>query len=127
MVTLTEGKYPNEFVASVGNGDISREAGTLAMGEKVVDGQLLRMTGGKLYAVDPGDITTEGLTDFEGIAVGDHDASATGTNADIPGIPYIARLAEVIEANLTYPEESTEGGEKAACDAAMAARFIFPR
>lgn len=41
MATLTEGKYPGEFIASVANGTRSMEKVTLLSGEKVVAGEVL--------------------------------------------------------------------------------------
>lgn len=128
MTTLqNDGSRAGAFIVSEGNHTISREVGTLASGQKLVDGTLLRMSGGKLVGVESGDVSSEGVADFEGILYGHWDASATGTNADITDVPYVARLAEVDDKELTYPEESTAGGEKAACVAAMAAKNIFPR
>ena len=123
MTTLTEAQHREEFLLSEANGSLSRETGTLASGESVVDGQTLRLSGGKLYAVDTVDIVTEGLTDFEGIVIGDYDA----TGGDVTGVPYIARNAEVQDDLITYPSESTEGGEKVATVAAMKAVSIIAR
>lgn len=128
MSTITEGRHTGEFLLSEANGSLSRESRTLKSGEKVVDGQLVSLNGGKLVAT-PGDLDTEGAleTAVEGIVLGDHDASATGTNADIKGVPYIARLAEVRDAYLVYPDETTEGGQKAAAVSALADLLIVPR
>ena len=125
MVIKTEGQHAGEFIVSEGNGSISREAGTLLTdadmyvdGTVLVDdaaGKLARLTG------DAGALGTG--VEIAGILIGNWDASA----GDIAGVPYLARLAEVNDAELTYPEESTAGGEKDAAVAALATLNIITR
>lgn len=96
--TLTEIRRPGEFIVSEGNGTISREVGTLASGLVVADGTVVKVSGDYLTPLTADDFDTEGVsTDVEiaGVLIGHHDSSATGTNAAIPGLPYIARDAEV--------------------------------
>lgn len=95
MVVKTEGRHKGEFLMSRANGDLSMEVATLTSGQKVVDGQVLSVVGGKLVAAT-GHLASSGLSDevFGGIAFGNYDASATGANADT-SIVVVARLAEV--------------------------------
>lgn len=113
MTVKTEGQYAGEFIVGElhTGGEPSRESGTLTSGQTVVDGEILSISGSKLVAHD-GALNTEGdlVAPVEGIAIGNHDASA----GDVAGVPYFARMGAVKDAMLTYPEESTEGGEKEA-------------
>lgn len=104
MPVLTEGQHPGEWLVSQANGTRSREEATVAQGQKLVDGQLVQLSGGKLVAKAV-TLTTEGdfATAIEGIVIGDQDASATGTNADIKHVAYIKRDAEVKQDLLTFP------------------------
>lgn len=102
--SFTEGKHPGEFLLSEANGTRSRETGTLTSGQKLVDGTALQITGGKLVVKDATVNTAGAFTHaLVGFLIGDWDASATGENADIPGVPYIARDAEVKSSSLTLP------------------------
>lgn len=96
MSVKTEGPHAGEFIVSEANGTLSRETATLASGEKVADGTVLELAASKLSAAE-GTANTAGVSDevIVGVVIGNWDASASGTNADIPGVPYIARLAEV--------------------------------
>lgn len=127
MTVFTESQRAGEFIKSQGNGDISREVATLASGQKVVDGTIMVFSATKLVAAAATDVTSDGVTELAGIVIGNWDASATGTNADILRVPYIARDAEVVGALLTYPEETTEGDETAAFVAALAEQTIIVR
>lgn len=102
--SFTEDKHAGEFIISEANGELSRETITVASGQNLKDGTVFQLSGGKAVVKDAtvntaGDFTTAP----EGIIIGNWDASATGTNADIPGVPYIKRLAEVKAAALTLP------------------------
>lgn len=101
MAALTESRRAGEFIVSQGNGAISREVATLASGQNVVDGTVLAFNeAGKLVKmtlIHPADA-------LAGVVIGNWDASATGTNADIIRVPYIARLAEFNEALVAFPE-----------------------
>lgn len=127
-MTLTEKQRPGEFLVSEGPGNYSREVLTLESGQTVVDGQvMMRASATKMVALDYGTETLTEAADIIGIVLGDWDSSPTGTNADISGVPYIARLAEVDGSLLTYPDESSEGGEEAAVVAALLALGIVVR
>lgn len=127
MTVYTESKHAGEFIVSQANGALSREAATLTSGQKVVDGTVMAFATGKLVAMEGDDIDSEGASNLAGIVIGNWDASATGTNADILQVPYIARVAEVNDALLTYPAESSEGGEKVAVVAALLDAMIVVR
>lgn len=113
MVVKTETKHREEFLLSEGNGDISRESGTLKAGESVVDGTVLENDAGALVAAG----ATTLAADVVGVAIGNVDASLAAAP-----ISYVARLATVKESALTV-----EGGMTAAVRAGLAAAFIVPR
>ncbi|WP_035661443.1 head decoration protein [Bradyrhizobium sp. Ec3.3] len=117
---LTEPQHRGEFLVSEANGHLSREVGTLASGNIAKDGRALKLVGGKLVPA-AGTTHTDGTSDenIVGIALGDHDASATGANADVPGVVYIARLSEVKGALVTL--HAVVGGGAAAATAAVKA------
>ncbi len=105
-----EGKHAGEFIVSDYDPNYAVETGTLSSGQKAVDGQLLQITGGELVAKNA-TLNTAGAftTPIEGIVIGNWDASATGTNADIPDVPYIKRGPLVVkDAAITYPSTPTK-------------------
>jgi hypothetical protein len=101
--TFTEPNHMEEFLASEGNGSISREVITVASGQNLKAGQPFQLSGGKAVAAT-GTVNTAGaiVTPVAGILSQDCDASATGANADVPNVPYIARNAEVVDALIQY-------------------------
>jgi hypothetical protein len=103
MTIKTSTRVPGEFIISEGEGTISRDTVTLKSGEKVADGTILVLSAGKAKAMTTLDISTEEIGAFAGIVIGAHDASATGTNGDIKGVPVLSRLAEINESLLTLP------------------------
>lgn len=112
---LNEGQHIGEFIVgelAVAGGQISRDKATLTSGQKLTDGTLLQLTGGKLVAKAT-NLNTAGafIVPIEGILIGNWDASATGTNADIPGVPYIARIAAVDTTKLVFPAGSPQKAE----------------
>lgn len=128
MVLKTEGRHTAEFILSEGPGSISRESGIVKVGQNLKAGEVVQKDGtGDLIAAD-GILNTAGdvETEVAGILLDNVDASASGENADTPAA-YIARLAEVNNNLLTYPTESTAGGEKAATNASLAKLIIIAR
>lgn len=127
MGVKTEARHTAEFILSEGPGSISRESGTVLKGQKLTAGEVVQLSAGKLIAAD-GLLNTAGdvLTEVEGIVIDAIDASATGEDADTAAA-YIARLAEVNNNLLTYPTESTAGGEKAGVNASLAKLNIIAR
>jgi hypothetical protein len=115
---LEAGKRAGEFLLSEGNGSISREAATVLSGQVLVAGQVIQLDGdGKAAACD-GILNTAGdalVTPVAGIVI----YAADATDGDVPNCAYIARSAEVIDAYITYPTESTGGGEHAATVASL--------
>lgn len=123
MTVKTEAKHAEEFLLREGNGDISREAGTVASGQTLVDGQAVMFSAGKLVAA-AGAHDTEGDTteDIAGIICGNWDV-----DADTTGVPYIARLATVKDSAITYHTGGADAAKKAAVKAALLAALIVQR
>lgn len=129
MTTLSEGKHAGEFLVSEANNTRSRATGTVKSGENLVAGEVVQLDGnGKLVACD-GVLDTAGdlVTAVAGIMYDNVDASASGANADVAGAVYIARDAEVNGGELTYPTESTAGGEEDATNESLKALGIIVR
>lgn len=109
--SLTEGQHPSEFIVSeFDTPNYCREVAVVSSGQNLVDGQLVQLSGSELVAKDT-DVDTEGAftTAIEGIVIGNWNASSTGTNADIPDVPYLKRgPAVVADALLTYPSVGTK-------------------
>lgn len=123
MTTLTEGRHAAEFVLSEANGNRSRENGTLVSGQNLAAGTVLMDNGaGKLTK-----LTANGTAaDLDGAAVGILLAATDASAGDVAAA-YIARDAEVNGNSLTYPTESTAGGEEAAAIASLALLGIIVR
>ncbi len=128
MTTFTEGRHTAEFIISEANHQRSRENGIVKVGQKLVAGQVVQADGtGDLVAADGSlDSADDVVTAVAGILLDNVDASATGSNADTPAA-YIFGEAEVNDNLLTYPDESTAGGEKVATVASLAALQIRVR
>ena len=129
MATKTEPLHAGGFIASEANVTRSRETATVLSGQKLAAGEVVQKDGaGKLIAADGLlDTASDVQTEVAGVLFAAVDASATGANADVPGAVYIARDAEVVDADLTYPTESTAGGEKVATVASLAKLGIIAR
>ena len=115
-VVKTEVQYKGEFLVSEGNGEISREAGILSSGEIAADGRVLKWSGTEIV-VAAGTLNSAGTSDEDiaGIAYVSYYASADGPAGavDTP-IVFIARLAEVKAANVTYHVSGTNAAAKTA-------------
>lgn len=124
MAVLTETVHAGAFIQSEANGFLSRETATVKSGEILVAGQVVQFDGVKLVACD-GELTTDDdlVTDVAGILFAAVDAS----DGDVANCVYVARLAEVKDDALTYPAESSDGGEKAAVIASLKKLHIRPR
>lgn len=125
-IVKTESQHRGEFLVSEANGHLSRETGILASGNVANDGRAVKMVAGKLVPAT-GSANSDGTSDEDivGVVLGDHDA----TSADVAGVVYIARLAEV-KASATTLHAVTGAGEAAATAAvkgALAARNIVLR
>jgi hypothetical protein len=127
MTVFTEGRHTAEFILSEANGNRSRENGIVTSGQNLAAGAVVMLSAGKLV-IHNGTLDTglDVVTAVAGILLESVNASSTGTNADTPAA-YIARDAEVNGDLLTYPTESTAGGEEAACNASLALLGIIVR
>lgn len=109
MTTFTEGRHAAEFVLSEAPGARSRENGTVVSGQDLAAGTVVMDNGaGKLTAYTAGAVTDGGTDEAAGILLYAADAS----DGDVE-VSYIARDAEVNQKLITFPAESTAGGEEA--------------
>lgn len=124
MTAITEAIHAGAFLEAEAPGTLSRETGTVKSGEVLKAGQLVMLSGTELVAHD-GALDTDGnlVTAVEGIMFDAVDASGGAVANSV----YIARLAEVKDVSLTYPTETTAGGEKDACIASLKLLNIRPR
>lgn len=124
MTVKTEGRHAAEFILSEANNTRSRDTATVASGQDLVAGQVVEFSGGNLIAAS-GDLESNGdiTTAVAGIMFDNVDAS----DGSVSGAVYIARDAEVSEDNLTFPTESSAGGEKAAAIESLATLGIIVR
>lgn len=126
MTVLTETTHAGAYLGSVVDRQLSFETATVKSGQILKVGEVVEFDGdGKLVAAS-GDLDTGGDaldTDVAGILHDAVDASA----GDVVDCVYLARLATVKDDALTYPVESTAGGEKAAVIASLKKLFIRPR
>ncbi|RWI92860.1 head decoration protein [Mesorhizobium sp.] len=101
----------------------SCEFATVASGQVLKAGEVVQLEGGKLIAAT-GLLSGDALvTDVIGVMFEAVDASG----GDVANRCYIARAAELKDGLLTYPAESTAGGEKAATVASLKKLGIAPR
>lgn len=123
MTTFTETRHAAEFLLSEANGNRSRANGTLVSGQNLQAGTILMDDGsGKLTALTAAGTAGDLDGTVLGILLNDGDASG----GDL-AVAYIVRDAEVNGNLLTYPTESTAGGEEAAANAALTALGIIVR
>ena len=111
MATKTEPLHTGGFIVSEANGFRSREVATVVSGQNLVVGEVVQLdSNGKLTAADgiPNSDDSELDTPVVGIMYAAIDASA----ADVANAVYIARDAEVNDADITYPDETSPGTEK---------------
>ena len=99
MTAINEGRHTASFILSEASGSRSREEGTLAMGQDLAAGTVLKSVGGELTAY-------ETASDAE-VAVGILLAATDATDA-AKKVTYIARDAEVNLKLLTYPAGTDE-------------------
>lgn len=124
MTTVTETVHAGAFLQSEANGFLSRETATVASGQNLKAGHVVQLSAGKLVACS-GTLATDGtlVTDVVGVLFDAVDA----TGGDVAGCVYVARDAEVKDVDLTYPTETTAGGEKAAVITSLKKLHIRPR
>lgn len=122
MTTFTEGAHTGEFILSEASGSRSRENGTLDTGD-LAAGTVVMVSGAKLVAFAVSENSDGSLvTEAAGILL----SAADATSAD-QAVAYIARDAEVNLKLLTYPAETTTGGEEAHTIASLALLGIIAR
>lgn len=111
MTEKNEGRHAAEFVLSEAAGNRSRDNITVKSGENLVAGQVFQIDGGKAVAFTAAvDSAGALLVEAAGIILDNCDASATGSDADTPAAA-IGRDAEVNDNLVTYPTETSGGGE----------------
>jgi hypothetical protein len=121
--SYTEGRHAAEFILSEANGARSRENGTLVSGQDLAAGTVVMDNGaGKLTAYTAGSVTDGGTDEAAGILLYAVDAS----DGDV-ACSYLARDAEVNLKLITYPDESTAGGEEDNTIASLALLNIIAR
>lgn len=122
MTTLEEGRHASGFILSEANGNRSRENGTLKSGEDLAAGTVVMFDNDKLIAYTAQSVTGGGVEEAAGILLEAVDAD----DGDTP-CAYLARDAEVNQAMLTYPADSTGETEEANTVAALALLGIICR
>jgi hypothetical protein len=116
-----------EFILTEQDGHLSREVGILAAGQVLVAGTVLQRSGANLVAYGGAEDSSGALIgDAAGILYDNVDTSVTGLNADTK-VTYVARLAEVKLALLTFPPNSSAGTEEAEMIASLAKVDIICR
>ncbi|MEM9681646.1 MAG: head decoration protein [Pseudomonadota bacterium] len=124
MAELVEGRHAAEFVLSEASRQRSRENGTVVTGQNLKAGTVVQDDGtGKLTEFTAAEATDGSLID-EAVGILLYDADATSADVDVS---YIAREAEVNLKILTYPAESTAGGEEAHTIASLKKLQIIAR
>lgn len=124
MPTLTETVHDGAFLQSEANGFLSRETATVASGQDLDAGTVVEFSAGKLIACS-GTLNTDG--DLVTAAAGILFAAVDASDGDVEDCVYIARDSEVKDDLITYPAESTAGGEKAAVIESLKLLDIRPR
>lgn len=108
MAVKTEGKHAGEFIVSELPSHGSRSTGTVKQGENLVAGQVVEKDGdGKLVAFTATlDVSEDLITQAAGVLFDNVDASASGTNADVPGAVFLDWTAVLNLAECTIPAEN---------------------
>lgn len=124
MTTLTEGARDLEFLLSEAAGNRSRENGTLVTGQNLAAGSVLMFDVAKKLTLFVG---TEGTDGDPDVAAAGVLCYATDASSEDKAVSYIARDAEVIEAELTYGPETTDGEERTSMIQSLRALGIIVR
>ncbi|MBR0876887.1 head decoration protein [Bradyrhizobium liaoningense] len=112
-IVKTEPQHRGEFLVSEANGTLSREVGTLSSGNVAKDGRVVKLVAGELVPATGSNASGVSDEAIVGIVLGDHDATA----ADLKGVVYIGRLAEVKASAVTL--HGVSGGGAAAATTAV--------
>lgn len=113
--------YRGEFVRSMGEGSISMEKVTLILGQNLKAGTVL----GKITASGKYTILAPAAVDGSQTAAAILWADANATAADTP-VTALVRLAEVVDALLTYPAGIT-GAQKTTALSQLATANVIVR
>lgn len=127
MTAITETNHAGEYLGSVVDRQVSFEVATVASGENLVAGQVVEFNGSNKLIACTGSLNTAGDALVNDKVFILHD-NVDATDGDVTNCVYLARgMATVKDDAITYPTESTAGGEKAATVAALKANYIVPR
>ena len=111
MATKTEPLHTGGFIVSEANGNRSREVATVVSGQNLGVGEVVQLdANGKLTAADG--IPNSDDAELDTAVVGIMHAAIDASAGDIVNAVYIARDAEVNDADITYPDETSPGTEK---------------
>ena len=117
MSVYTEGNYLGDIVLAEEDEFLkSRDEVTVKSGQNLAIGTVLaKDADGKVVILAPA--ANDGTQDAYGVLIspGGIDASATGTNADTPGVA-IAREAILKDSGLVWPAGITDGQKATALD-----------
>ena len=121
MATKTEPLHTAGFIVSEANGFRSREVKTVVSGQNLKAGEVVQLDANdKLTAADG--IFNSDDTVVDTPVVGIMYRAIDATAGDVADAVYIARDAEVNDADIVYPEEASPGGIK---DAAVASLLLL--
>ena len=113
MTVFTEGFYTGEYILSEANGKRGRGKGTVAIGNELVAGAIVELTGGEYVPA------TNGGTDPVAISY----APVNATEAAVEGAVFSVRDTVVKKDNIGYPEGFDDAMETA-LDERLAAQGI---
>lgn len=120
MTALTEGKHAGGFIAAELENYLSRDTATVSSGQNLVDGQVVMFSSTNIVALTAAGTAGDLDGTVAGIVIGNWDA----TSGAIAGVPYISHEAFYKDSEVTFPTESTAGGEETATKTALKALHI---
>jgi hypothetical protein len=128
MTAISETKHAGCFMASDSNGTLSRDVATVKSGQVLVAGEVVQWDGGVenttlIAATGVGASDGDLAIEVAGIIWDNVDASGGA----VAGCVYVNKDAEVKLDALTFPTESTDGGERAATIRSLRLLGIKPR
>jgi hypothetical protein len=120
MATLTEGKYPGEFIATEANGKRSRDNGILISGQNLGTGRVLGLitASGKWTDLAPG------ASDGSQVAAGVLFKACNATSADATCV-VMTRSCELNRAEMDFG--ALNGGQQTTAIAQLALQGIIVR
>lgn len=128
MTAISETKHAGCFMASEANGTLSRDVATVKSGQNLVAGQVVQWDGGVenttlIAATGIGASDGDLAIEVAGIIWDNVDASGGAKTGQV----YVNYNAEVKLDALTFPTESTDGGERVATIRSLRLLGIKPR